>query len=129
MNSPATSESVSLEKPDSKSDTKLKKSISADVLRQTVIAAIRTIYDPEIPVNIYDLGLIYGVDVDEEGNVSINMTLTTPSCPEAQTLPASVETTVDELPDVKSVKLSLVWDPPWDKDRMSEEVKMVLGIF
>ncbi|MCD6047970.1 MAG: putative metal-sulfur cluster biosynthetic enzyme [Gammaproteobacteria bacterium] len=103
--------------------------ISADALRQKVIAALRTVYDPEIPVNIYELGLIYRVEVDEDNNVSIDMTLTTPSCPEAQNLPASVEAAVQDVPEVKSVKVELVWDPPWDKDRMSEEVKMVLGIF
>jgi len=103
--------------------------LSADALRQKIIAAIRTIYDPEIPVNVYDLGLIYRVDVTETGEVFIDMTLTSPGCPEAQTLPASVEQVVEALPEVKKVTLELVWDHPWTKDRMSEEVKMVLGIF
>lgn len=103
--------------------------LDADGLRQKVIAALRTIYDPEIPVNIYDLGLIYRVEVTEDSIVSIDMTLTTPSCPEAQSLPAEVEKVVESIPEVKKVNFELVWDPPWDKDRMSEEVKMLLGIF
>lgn len=103
--------------------------IDIDLLRQKVIAAIRTIYDPEIPVNIYDLGLIYRIEVNEHAHVEIDMTLTTPSCPEAQTLPSTVEQAIEAIPEVASVKLSLVWDPPWNKDRMSDEVKMLLGMF
>lgn len=103
--------------------------IDIDKLRQKILAELRTIYDPELPVNIYDLGLIYKVEVNEAAEVYIEMTLTTPSCPEAQSLPNKVETTIEAMPEVKKVKLELVWDPPWDKDRLSEEVKMLLGIF
>ena len=103
--------------------------LSADQLRQKIIAALKTVYDPELPVNIYDLGLIYRIDVDEKAHALIEMTLTTPSCPEAQSLPAKVEQVAQEVDGVESVKLELVWDPPWDKDRMTEEVKMLLGIY
>lgn len=103
--------------------------IAPDQLREQIIAALRGIYDPELPVNIYELGLIYRVEVSEQGAVEIDMTLTTPSCPEAQSLPAKVEETVHALPGVSSVQLELVWDPPWSKDLLSEEVKMLLGIY
>jgi len=103
--------------------------IAPDALREQVIAALRTVYDPELPVNIYDLGLIYRVEVNESGAVSIDMTLTTPSCPEAQTLPAQAEEAASILPGVSEVKLELVWDPPWSKELLSEEVKMLLGIY
>jgi FeS assembly SUF system protein len=103
--------------------------LTPDALREKVIATLRTIYDPELPVNIYDLGLIYRVEVNEEAVVSIDMTLTTPSCPEAQALPAQVEQVVSDLPEVKKVIFDLIWDPPWTKDLLSEEVKMLLGIY
>jgi FeS assembly SUF system protein len=103
--------------------------IERDQLREKVIVALRTVYDPELPVNIYDLGLIYRIEVEEESVVYIDMTLTTPSCPEAQSLPAQVEQVVSDLPEVKKVVFELVWDPPWDKDRLTEEVKMLLGIY
>lgn len=103
--------------------------VAPDQLREQVIAALRSIYDPELPVNIYDLGLIYRVEVDESGIVWIDMTLTTPSCPEAQSLPAQAEETIAALPGVSEVKFELVWDPPWSKDLLSEEVKMLLGIY
>ncbi|CAM4444768.1 MAG: Fe-S protein maturation auxiliary factor SufT [Legionellaceae bacterium] len=98
-------------------------------LRNQVIEAIRTVYDPEIPINIYELGLIYAIDIDASNIVSIKMTLTTPFCPEAQTLPANVESVIRSLNWVVDVKLELVWDPPWTKENMSEEARMVLGIF
>src|SRR3954447_11576962 len=89
-------------------------------LQKKVIEALRTCYDPEIPVNIYDLGLIYGLEVDPSGQVLIRMTLTAPNCPVAGTLPAEVEARVRAVPDVTDVRLDLVWDPPWDRGRMSE---------
>ena len=92
-----------------------------------VIDVLKTIYDPEIPVNIYDLGLIYEVKVDEEFNVQIDMTLTSPNCPVAESLPAEVETKAAGLWSVKSAKVEIIWDPPWDKDMMSEEAKYELG--
>ena len=97
-------------------------------VRQQVIKALRTIYDPEMPVNIYELGLIYGVDVDEACFVSIRMTLTAPNCPVAGTLPPEVELTVKGVPGVTGTKLELVFDPPWTKNLMSEAAKLELGI-
>lgn len=98
-------------------------------LKAAVIEALRTVYDPEIPVNIYDLGLVYGLDVDEKGAVAIRMTLTAPGCPVAQTFPCTVECTVREVPGVSDAKVELVWDPPWTRDRMSDAVKLQLGMF
>ena len=100
----------------------------ASELRQQVIGALRTIYDPEMPVNIYELGLIYDVNVDQEGFVSIRMTLTAPNCPVAGTLPPEVELKVKGVPSVSGVKLDLVFDPPWTKNMMSEAAKLELGI-
>ena len=97
-------------------------------LREKVIDALRTVYDPEIPVNIYELGLIYGVEVGDEGQVAIRMTLTAPNCPVAGSLPADVERAVRAVPGVSGVKLELTFDPPWSKDRMSEAAKLALGI-
>jgi len=97
-------------------------------LKDQVVAAMRKVYDPEMPVNIYELGLIYEVDVSDEGQVAIRMTLTAPNCPVAGTLPADVERAVRAVPGVSSVKLELTFDPPWSKDRMSEAAKLALGI-
>jgi FeS assembly SUF system protein len=97
-------------------------------LRDRVIAALRTVYDPEMPVNIYELGLIYDVRVDEAGQVDIKMTLTAPNCPVAGTLPGEVERKAASVPGVAGVKLELVFDPPWTKDKMSEAAKLALGI-
>lgn len=99
-------------------------------LEQRVIEALRTIYDPEIPVNIYDLGLIYTLDVNEaEGNVYVEMTLTAPGCPVAQTFPGMVESRLHEVPGVEQVTVRLVWDPPWTQERMSEAARIQLGLF
>jgi FeS assembly SUF system protein len=100
----------------------------AAVLRDNVITALRTIYDPEIPVNIYDLGLIYALDIDGEGRVHLQMTLTTPGCPVAATFPQTVEQRIYEVPGVEEVRVELVWDPPWTMDRLSEETKLQLGL-
>ena len=97
-------------------------------LKDKVIAEIKKIYDPEIPVNIYDLGLIYDVKVDEENIVEIKMTLTTPNCPVAESLPKEVEDSVKEIKEVKDAKLELVWEPPWDKSMMSEAAKLELNL-
>jgi FeS assembly SUF system protein len=94
-----------------------------------VIEMLRTVYDPEIPVNIYELGLIYDIDVDEDGTVEIEMTLTSPACPVAGILPGQVEAKVREVEGVTDVHLELVWEPPWSMDRMSEEAKLELGFF
>jgi FeS assembly SUF system protein len=97
-------------------------------LKDQVVAAMRKVYDPEMPVNIYELGLIYGVDVNPEGQVGIRMTLTAPNCPVAGTLPGDVERAVRTVPGVSDVKLELTFDPPWTKDRMSEAAKLALGL-
>jgi FeS assembly SUF system protein len=98
-------------------------------LRGSVIEALRTVYDPEIPVNIYDLGLIYGLEVDDgTGAVAIRMTLTAPGCPVAQTFPATVEQAVRRVPEVREARVDLVWDPPWSRERMSEAARLELGL-
>ena len=93
-----------------------------------VIAALKDIFDPEIPVNIYDLGLIYGVDVSEDGGVVVTMTLTTPHCPVAESMPGEVELRVSAVPGVRDCEVNLVWDPPWDMAKMSDEAKLELGM-
>src|SRR5580765_5071398 len=98
-------------------------------LEERVIEVLRTCYDPEIPVNIYELGLIYNIDIDPEANVSVRMTLTSPGCPVAGTLPGDVQSKVASVIGVKSAKVDLVWDPAWKPDRMSEAAKLQLGMF
>ena len=97
-------------------------------MKDKIIAALSTIFDPEIPMDIYSLGLIYGVDVSPQGQVQIRMTLTAPNCPVAGSLPAEVERKVRAVPGVKDVKLELTFDPPWDKSRMTPEARMLLGL-
>jgi FeS assembly SUF system protein len=97
-------------------------------VRQNVVTALRTIFDPEIPVNIYDLGLIYGLDVDAEGRVDIRMTLTAPACPVAGTFPDTVASRLNEVPGVNDVRVELVWEPPWTMDRLTDDVKLQLGL-
>lgn len=99
------------------------------VIEAEVMEALREVYDPEIPVNIYDLGLIYDVEVDEFGFVEIDMTLTSPACPVAGTLPGEVENAVRTVPGVSDVHVELVWEPAWSMDRMSEGAKLELGFF
>jgi FeS assembly SUF system protein len=99
-----------------------------ELLTQNVVTALRTIYDPEIPVNIYDLGLIYGLDVDGEGLVDIRMTLTAPACPVAGTFPDTVASRLYEVPGVTEVRVELVWEPPWTVDRLTDDVKLQLGL-
>ena len=97
-------------------------------LRGHVIAAIREVYDPEIPLNIYDLGLIYRVDIDSDSSATIDMTLTSPHCPVAESLPGEVETAVRAVEGITDVQLELVWDPPWEMDRMGEAGRLELGL-
>lgn len=97
-------------------------------LYEGVIAALRDIFDPEIPVNIYDLGLIYGVDVTSDGAVTVTMTLTTPHCPVAESMPGEVELRVASVPGVRDAEVNLVWDPPWDPQKMSDEARLELGM-
>ena len=99
-----------------------------EATRQNVIAALRTVYDPEIPVNIYDLGLIYAIDVLPEGRVDIRMTLTAPACPVAGEMPHVVEERVMQVPGIDEARVELVWDPPWDRELLSEEAKLQLGL-
>jgi FeS assembly SUF system protein len=98
-------------------------------LEERVIAALRSVYDPEIPVNIYDLGLIYDLKIDPSGTVSIRMTLTSPACPVAGSLPGEVQARVQNVSGVTSVHVELVWDPPWSMSRMSEEAQLQMGLF
>ncbi|MDT0575435.1 SUF system Fe-S cluster assembly protein [Croceicoccus sp. F390] len=97
-------------------------------LYEAIIAALKDIYDPEIPVNIYDLGLIYGVEVSENGHATVQMTLTTPHCPVAESMPGEVELRVGAVPGVGDAEVNLVWDPPWDPGKMSDEAKLELGM-
>ena len=97
-------------------------------IKSKVIEEIKKIYDPEIPVNIYELGLIYKVEVDEKNKVSIDMTLTSPNCPVAESLPKDVKENIMKVEGVSDVNLNLVWEPPWDKDKMSEAAKLELNL-
>ena len=97
-------------------------------LKNKIIAEVKKIYDPEIPVNIYELGLIYNITVDENNNVKIDMTLTSPNCPVAESLPKEVKDSIMNVEGVKDVTLDLVWDPPWDKSMMSEAAKLELNL-
>lgn len=97
-------------------------------IRGRVIAVLRRIRDPELPLNIVDLGLIYGLDIDAHGRVAIRMTLTAPACPVARTFPAEVERAVAKVEGVSAVRVELVWEPPWDKSRLSEAARLELGV-
>jgi len=98
-------------------------------LKDRIIAALQQVFDPEIPVNIYDLGLVYKLEADEgSGQVTIDMTLTTPNCPEAEALPRKARQQVEGVAGVKAVTLNLVWEPAWDKSRMSAEIRLALGL-
>ncbi len=97
-------------------------------LYESVIEALKEIYDPEIPVNIYELGLIYGVEVTEDGHAAVMMTLTTPHCPVAESMPAEVELRVSAVPGIATCDVNLVWDPPWDPAKMSDEARLELGM-
>jgi len=102
--------------------------IDTNVLGEKIVRVLKTIYDPEIPVDIYELGLIYDVFVNEDYDVKILMTLTTPNCPVAETLPLEVEEKVKSLNDVKSAEVEITFDPPWTQELMSEEAKLELGM-
>ena len=100
-----------------------------DRLTTDIVAALKTVYDPEIPADIYELGLIYKVDIDDDRNVEIEMTLTTPGCPVAGEMPGWVEAAVSTVPGVSAVKVNLTFDPPWDRSRMSDEAKLAVNMF
>ena len=97
-------------------------------LYESVIDALKEIYDPEIPVNIYDLGLIYGVDITADGHAAVTMTLTTPHCPVAESMPGEVELRVGSVPGIGHAEVNLVWDPPWDPQKMTDDAKLELGM-
>jgi FeS assembly SUF system protein len=98
-------------------------------LTDEIIAALKTVYDPEIPADIYEIGLIYKIDIADDRAVAVEMTLTTPNCPSAQELPVMVENAVASVPGVGAVKVEIVWDPPWDPSRMSDEARAVLNMW
>ena len=98
-------------------------------LEERIKDVIKTCYDPEIPVNIWELGLIYEIKVDEGNDVLVRMTLTSPACPVAETLPVEVENKIKEIPDVNNAKVEITFDPPWDKEMMSEEARLELGMW
>jgi FeS assembly SUF system protein len=100
-----------------------------DALQPAIVDALRRVFDPEVPVNIYELGLIYDILVDASNVVGIRMTLTAPACPAAQFLPADVKRRVAEVPGVSDVRVDVVWDPPWTRDKMSDAAKLQLGMF
>lgn len=102
---------------------------SKEQLKENVIAAIKTVYDPEIPVDIYELGLIYDLDIDDDGVVHVNMTLTSPACPVAESLPMEVQERIIAVEGIRDVDLRVVFDPPWSKERMSEEARFALDMF
>ena len=102
--------------------------IDTDLIGEKVVSVLKTIYDPEIPVDIYELGLIYDVFVNEDCDVKIIMTLTSPNCPVAESLPKEVEEKVESIKTIKSAKVEITFDPPWSKDLMSEEAKLELGL-
>jgi FeS assembly SUF system protein len=109
-------------------DTQAPASYEGTDVRERIIEALRSIYDPEIPVNIYDLGLIYELNIDDQGRVEVKMTLTAPACPVAGSMPGQVEDVVRQVPGVSEARVELVWDPPWSQDRMSEEAQLTLGL-
>ena len=98
-------------------------------LTDDIVAALKTVYDPEIPADIYELGLIYKIDIGDDRGVNVDMSLTSPNCPAAQDLPIQVENAVASVPGVKDARVAVVWDPPWDPSRMSEAAKLELGMF
>jgi|TARA_A100001037_G_C15123525_1_gene625041 FeS assembly SUF system protein len=102
---------------------------TAVVTQELVIEALKTVYDPEIPVNIYDLGLVYGVEVSGNGSIRVEMTVTAPACPVAGELPQWVADAIERLEGTGTIEVHLVWDPPWDQSKMTEDAKMALGIF
>jgi FeS assembly SUF system protein len=127
---------VAAEAPPDTGSTQLKighgSAIAADELARLsdeIVGALKTVYDPEIPADIYELGLIYKVDVDDDRVVKVEMTLTTPNCPSAAELPAMVENAVASVPGVREAKVDIVWDPPWDPSRMSDEARAVLNMW
>jgi FeS assembly SUF system protein len=102
--------------------------ITGDTLEERLVSALRSVYDPEIPVNIYDLGLIYSMDIRDHQHVDIRMTLTAPACPVAGSMPGAVEHAAKRVPGIETAHVELVWDPPWTQERMSDEARLELGL-
>jgi FeS assembly SUF system protein len=109
-------------------EAKVAEAVKVQGLEKQIVAALKTCYDPEIPVDIYELGLIYGVDVGADGDVLVRMTLTSPMCPAAESLPPEVQAKVQAVPGVTSAKVEIVWEPIWTMDRMSEAARLKLGL-
>lgn len=103
--------------------------LDLETVRREIVEALRAVYDPEIPVDIYELGLIYGLEVDEDGFVDVLMTLTSPACPVAGQMPGMVKAAVEQVPGVRAAEVELTWEPPWTQDRMSEAARLQLGFF
>jgi FeS assembly SUF system protein len=128
----AEQQTTTVSKPDAAPSAAVGGELTAEqieALRPRIVDAIKTVYDPEIPVNIYELGLIYDLDIDPKGNVAIKMTLTAPGCPVAGTMPQMVRDAVAKVEGLNDIDVDLVWDPPWDKSRMSEAAQLELGMF
>ena len=125
----AASPALSVEMPASPALAADEKTVEYKLLEGKIIAAISTVFDPEIPVNIYELGLIYNIAIDPEKNVTIRMTLTSPACPVAGTLPGEVERKVEEVDEVKKATVELVWEPTWGREMMSESAMLQLGMY
>ncbi len=126
------SESLASPKPETTHDTVAVGPLDLEqtaALQGKIVEVIKTVFDPEIPVDIYELGLIYDIIVDAERRVLVNMTLTSPACPSAQQIPGEVRTKVKSLPEVTDAKVEIVWEPAWTKDRMSDAAKLTLGFF
>jgi FeS assembly SUF system protein len=118
-----------IEKPKAQANASALPQAEIDRLTDAIVAALKTVYDPEIPVDIYELGLVYKVDIDEERNVTIDMTLTAPGCPVAGDMPGWVENAVGAVEGVNGVKVNLVFEPPWDHSRMSDEARVALNMW
>jgi FeS assembly SUF system protein len=125
-------ENAVIDKPAENAAISGSSALSNDELNQLtdgIIAALKTVYDPEIPADIYELGLIYKIDIGDDRAVKVDMSLTSPNCPAAQELPIMVENAVSSVPGVKETKVDVVWDPPWDQSRMSDEARLVLNMW
>jgi FeS assembly SUF system protein len=102
---------------------------SPAIAEEAIVSVLKTVFDPEIPVDIFELGLVYAVEIADDGQVKVEMTLTTPACPSAQELPSQVEEAVRTVPGVRDVQVEVVWDPPWDPSRMSEDARLALNMY
>ena len=121
-------ENIEAWKPEDNSNAQINNP-KEEIDENAIIDAVSTIYDPEIPVNVYDLGLIYAIDLHDDGKVQVEMTLTAPNCPSAQELPVMVQQAIEKVKGVTEVKVEIVWDPPWDPSRMSDEARLTLNMF